>query len=266
MNDPKPANVAIVVASRDVSLDLWDPLLLLLRKHWPGCPFPVYLVTNSAGYTGRGVSTITVGADRSWSDMLAAALEQITQPYVFLWIDDHFLIQPVDDRAVLGAIDAWQQRDGNYLRLQALPRPDEPCNAYFGRLKTGAVYRASVVASIWKKTVLADLLRAGESAWDFETAGSTRSDQYDGFYSTWRTCLHLENLLIKGKVRTSALRRIDRSLDCPGSHILKLDRPVMTSLEEAEFALRIAGNRALIALPRRFANKVRNVVLERRAS
>jgi hypothetical protein len=269
MIDPQNANVAIVVASRDASIDLWAPLFLLLRKNWPSCPFPLYLITNTIAYTDQGVSSITVGADRSWSDTLGAALEQITQPYVFLWIDDHFLIEQVNDQVVLGAIAAFQQLGGNYLRLQALPRPDEPCNEHFGILRTGAVYRASVVASIWKRTVLADLLRPGESAWDFEGAGSTRSNQYDGFFSSWRTCLHLENLLIKGKVRSTALRRIQRSLDPDdrtGSHVLKLDRPVMTSFEEAEFAVRIAGNRALITLPRRFANKVRNVVLQGRAS
>lgn len=266
MIDPQDANVAIVVASRDLSYDLWDALFLLLRKHWPGCPFPVYLVTNSAAYSERGVSFIAVGPDRSWSDTLAAALERIQQPYVFLWIDDHFLIDRVDHETVLGAIRAFQEQDGDYLRLQALPRPDLPCNERFGLLRKGAVYRASVVASIWKKSVLAELLRPGESAWDFETAGSTRSDKYDRFYSTWRTCFHLENLLIKGKVRSTALRRIDASLASAGDPPLVVHRPVMTPMEEAEFVLRIAGNRALITLPRRLAKTVRNVVLQGRAS
>ena len=264
MIDTTDIHVSIVVASRDCSIDLWEPLFTLLRKNWPDCPYPVYLVTNSVGFTDMGVSTITVGPDRSWSDTLAAALQQITQPYVFLWIDDHFLINRVDDHAVRGAIAAFRELDGNYLRLQALPRPDEPCNDHFGILRKGAVYRASVVASIWKKTVLADLLRPGESAWDFETAGSTRSDQYDTFFSTWHTCLHLENLLIKGKVRTAALRRIERSIERSGNRGLELQRPVMTPMEEAEFVLRIAGNRALIKLPRRFAKKLREVVLQGR--
>lgn len=260
------ASVAIVVASRDGSSDLWEPLFMLLRKHWPDCPFPPYLVSNTAGYHDRGVATIVVGPDRSWSDTLSAALRQLKQPYVLLWIDDHFLTDRVNTREVLGAIDTFQRLGGNYLRLHALPRPDQALNDHFGIIRKGAIYRTSVVASVWKKTVLADLLRPGESAWDFETAGATRSDQFDGFYSTWRTCLQLENLLIKGKVRSAARRRIERSIGSYGKQGLELRRPIMSPIEEAGLALRIAGNRALVKLPRRLAKTVRDAVLRRHVS
>jgi hypothetical protein len=179
---------------------------------------------------------------------------------VLLWIDDHFLIDPVNAAEVLGSIDACRRLSGNYLRLHALPQPDVALNNHFGIIRKGAVYRTATVASVWKKTVLEDLLKPGESAWEFETAGATRSDQYDGFFSTWRTCFEIENLLIKGRIRPTALRRIERHLN----HTLELRRPIMSPMEEAGFALRLAGNRALVKLPRRFAKRVRNVVLRRR--
>jgi hypothetical protein len=252
--------VAIVVASRDESVDLWQPLFTLFRKHWPNCPFPLYLVSNTLSYGELGVSTILVGADRSWSDTLHSGLSQLQEEYVLLWIDDHFLMAPVNAATVLGAVNALLRLGGNYLRLPALPQPDQPWNDYFGVISKGAVYRTSVVASVWKKTMLERLLQPGESAWDFETAGAARSDQYDGFFSTWQSCFAIENLLIKGRVRSAARRRIERTL----SHAFKLSHPIMSPVEEAEFALRMVGNRALVKLPRRLAKRVRNAVLRRR--
>lgn len=260
MTDTPNATVAIVVASRDESSDLWEPLFTLFRGHWPNCSFPLYLISNTVPYRDKGVTTILVGPDRSWSDTLRAGLSQLREQYVLLWIDDHFLMEPVDAPKVLTTIEAFTQLSGNYLRLPALPLPDQPWNDHFGIVRKGAVYRTSVVASLWKKTVLEDLLQPGESAWDFETAGAARSDAYDGFYSTWRSCFAIENLLIKGRVRSAALRRIERSLRRP----FELRRPKMSSMEEAEFAVRMVGNRALVKLPRRFAKRVRNAVLRRR--
>ncbi len=260
MTSATNANVAIVVASRDHSADLWAPLFSLLRKHWPDCPYPVYLVSNLLRFDDLGVSTITVGADRSWSDTLADGIAQLTQPYVLLWIDDHFLVNRVDGSAVAGAIDAFEHLRGNYLRLQALPKPDQPLNGHFGVIRRGAVYRTATPGSVWNRLVLADLLRSGENAWAFEDAGSTRSDRYDGFYSTWRTCLHLENLLIKGRLRSTVLQRIEHSWE----HLAALKYPVMSPMEEAEFAVRMAGNRALISLPSVMAKKVRHMVFQGR--
>ncbi len=260
MIDTDNRTVAIVVASRDESSDLWQPLFTLLRRHWPNCSFPLYLVSNTVDYRDMGVSTVLVGPDRSWSDTLRAGLSQLKEKYVLLWIDDHFLMAPVDAAKVGAAIDAFTRLGGNYLRLPALPQPDQPLNEHFGIVRKGAVYRTSVVASVWKKTVLEDLLQPGESAWDFETAGAARSDAYDGFFSTWRSCFQIENLLIKGRVRSVALRRIERKLN----RAFELRRPKMSQMEEAEFALRMVGNRALVKLPRRFAKTVRNAVLRRR--
>jgi hypothetical protein len=257
MKNTENAGLAIVVASRDESRDLWDPLFTLFRKHWPDCPFPVYLVSNTASYRDMGVSTILVGPDKSWSDTLLAGLKQLTQSHVLLWIDDHFLTDPVEALAVEGSINACLQLGGNYLRLHALPQPDEALNNHFGIIRKGAVYRTAVVASVWKRKVLQDLLRPGESAWEFETAGAARSDQYDGFFSTWRTWFEIENLLIRGRIRPAALRRIERHMD----HKIDLCRPTMSPIEEARFVVKNAGNRALVKLPRRFAKRVRNAVL-----
>jgi len=246
--------VAVLIASHDGSQDLWNPLLALFQQYWPECPFPVYLVCNAAEYARSGVSIISVGPDHSWSDTLLAALQLISEKYVLLWIDDHFLSEPVNADKIVAAIEAFKSVDGNYLRLQSLPKPDAQFNSHFGLVQKGSIYRTATVASVWKKSILMQLLRPGESAWDFETGGSIRSDRYDGFYSTWRDCFQIENLLIKGRTWRPSQRRIERSL----GRQMHLGRDVMSPLEEIVFSLRVLANRALVRLPRRFAGALRS--------
>ena len=251
--------LAVVVASYDRSSDLWDPLFTLFRRFWPDCPFPVYLVSNRLEFNHLGVRTITIGEDRSWSDTVLAGLARIQEEYVLLWIDDHFLTSEVNNSYVCCSIERFIQAAGNYLRMQPLPKPDEPFNEHFGRIRSGAIYRTATVASVWRRSTFQNILKSGESAWDFETVGSNRSDRFEGFYSTWEQNFKFENLMIKGKMRRGPLRRIER---CYGRH-LDLQRPLFTRGEEVAFLSRVIGNRLLIKLPSRFAKAARRALLQR---
>jgi hypothetical protein len=253
-------DTAVIVASHDGSHDLWDPLLTLFQQYWPECPFPIYLVYNDAEYHRPGVSTIAVGPDRSWSDTLLAGLQRVPEEIVLLWIDDHFVSKPVSTEKIVAAIEAFKSVDGNYLRLQSLPKADARFNEHFGVVWSGSIYRTSTIASVWKKSIFTQLLRSGESAWDFETEGSVRSDKYDGFSPSWHDCFQIQNLLIKGRIWPASQRRIERSL----GRTLCLDRPVMSRAEETVLTLRTICNRMLVRLPRRLARVLRNAIRARK--
>jgi hypothetical protein len=79
------------------------------------------------------------------------------------------------------------------------------------------------------------LLRSGESAWDFEIKGTVRSDSYDGFYSTNETQISVVNTVIKGKWQRSALRMLEEM----GINITS-DRKVMTVKESLKLQLLVA--------------------------
>lgn len=249
-------DTAVIVASHDGSKDLWEPLLTLFQRNWPDCPFPIYLVCNAAEYRTQGVTRIAVGPDRSWSDTLSAALKQIPEKYILLWIDDHFLSLPVQADRIVAAVKAFELIDGNYLRLQSLPKPDAPYNEHFGVVQKGAIYRTSTIASVWKTKILEQLLKPGQSAWEFETAGARRSDDIDGFFSVWQDCFRIENLLIKGKILPSSRRRIERSLGQP----LTITRPVMSVSQAAIFSFRNVCNRILVSMPHGLSKTLRATV------
>ena len=169
-------DVALVIASCDHSADLWPGLMMSLDRFWAGRTFPSYVITNTLEANQPLVRTIAVGDDLSWSDTVLLGLKKVPEEFVLLWIDDHYLTRAVDCSRVDATIRAFVETPGaNYLRLQTLPKADRDFNRHFGVILPGRVYRTSVIASLWRKSVLEGLLRSGESAWQFETGGSLRA-------------------------------------------------------------------------------------------
>jgi len=63
--------------------------------------------------------------------------------------------------------------------------------------------------SLWKKDMLCALLRAGETAWDFEIHGSHRSDAYDGFFRHTMSFFLLSMELLRASGDDRCMERFD---------------------------------------------------------
>jgi hypothetical protein len=171
-----------VVVSHDGCADIWPGFFGLMSRFWVDLPYPLYLISNHLAFPDKSITTLRVGDDQSWSDTLARGLERIPSRYVLLILDDFFLTGPVDTALVLRTHDAMVAKGAAYLRLVPNPAADEPCPdlppdlPMIGTINKGAPYRASLQMAFWLRSALIDLLRRGESAWDFEIKGSRRSD------------------------------------------------------------------------------------------
>jgi hypothetical protein len=146
-------------------------------------------------------------------------------------------------------------RDGNYLRMHPSPKPDQTINCLLGSVSKKTIYRTATVSSVWKRSTLLSLLARGESAWDFETRGTIRSDAYDGFYSTHTSLLPVVNSVVKGRWERGALatlRRLGAKLDLG-------DRPVMTRMQFVLFRCRVIRIRLLYLLPPRMRRPVKQL-------
>ncbi len=251
-----PTRIAVLVVSCDNYADLWQPFFDLFRRFWPDCPFPVYLLTNRKRFDAPGVVTIQAGKDVSWSDNVLEGLRHIKEDFVLMWIDDLFLLEKVDTEALLRVCNEFIKVDGNYIRLNPTVKADKPFNDYFGLASKGTIYRTATVMSLWRKEVLRELLKPGESAWDFEIHGTIRSDVYDGFYSTNETQISVVNTVIKGKWQRSALRMLDEL----GINITS-DRKVMTVRESIKLKLLVARSFMLNIIPARSRRSLKNAIL-----
>lgn len=206
------------------------------------------------------VKNLLVGDDISWSDNLQKGVMQLEEPYVFLFLDDLIMLRRVNWPHVLKVFQWIADNKPNYVRMSASPLPDKPLNDLVGIASKGTIYRTSTVLSVWKREVLIDLLKCGETAWDFEIFGSVRSDKYENFYSTWKECFPVTNSVIKGKWQRFAVRNL-QALD------IEVDlarRPVMTHKETLLFFLKRQRSALLNLLPARYRQSVKNALLRGR--
>jgi glycosyltransferase involved in cell wall biosynthesis len=200
--DGATSSCSVLVVSCDRYRDLWPPFFHLFWKYWPACPFPVYLGANSAAWHDPRVCTLHAGPDESWSKNLRFFLEQIPSHYVLLLLEDFFLDGPVSNTAVASSLEALAVLDGTVLRLIPNPPPDLAVENYpaIGQIHRLAPFRVSAQPGIWNRSALMAVLRDGESAWDFEHHGTTRSrTDSRGYFCMRAASLPCRHVVEQGK-------------------------------------------------------------------
>ena len=250
-------DICIIYVSCDKYSDLWKGYFGLFRRYWPDCPFAIYVLANSPGPDVDGVVQLAIGEDVSWSDNLLAALPRVGHKYVLILPDDFFLIASVPSDWVVGKMLWAVDHKASCLRLS--PDPPKPVVRFdsdVGVVPRGSLYRTSLRFSLWDKEVLRQLLKTGESAWDFELSGSIRSDAFDGFFAIYAEPFKFANCVIKGRWSRSALRAVRRR----GVRLDVSKRPVMSAMEGLwELAARVRSH-FLLLFPHRSRRAVRSAV------
>jgi len=217
---------AVVVMSSDKYRDLWQPFFTLFWKHWPDCPFPVFLGTTGASYNDARVISIPSG-DFAWSKTFRLVLEQVDAEYVFLLLEDFFLESPIETDEIQRHILVLRELDGTMLRLFPAPGPDSELAGYegIGRIHPHAPWRVSLQAGLWNRRRLLGLIRDEESIWDFERSGTARSRiDADGFYATYKPLARYRHVVERGEwFRTAARDYSTQQIGCDF-----VARPVMS--------------------------------------
>jgi len=220
--------ICIIYMSCDKFSDLWIEYFKLFRHYWPECPFKVYALTNTDGPSIEDVENIQVGEDVSWSDNLLKALDQVDCQYVFLLLDDFFIIDQVPHEWVMRKMEWAIDNEVNCLRLNSRnPKPASWLECGVGLIPKGALYRTSTICPLWNKEVLRKTLKSGESAWQFELDGSVRSDEFGEFYSVSAEPFRFANCVIKGRWNPLALYFLRRR----GVQLDLSRRPTMSAME-----------------------------------
>jgi hypothetical protein len=208
--------IAVLIATCDKYSDVWSPLRQGIEKFLPDLRWPIFCMIERAPSTARMPDRwtgLTVPSGRAWSASVAAAVKQLGEfDYVLLWIDDLIPIGPSESGLFYAVADLLQTLRPNYLRLNPTPRPARISHSHgplsVGVIERGDIYRASTILAVWRPSVLLRLLSETENAWQFEVAGSARSDAFSGFYGSTNITIPVCNLVVKGRADPRALRRI----------------------------------------------------------
>jgi len=226
-------NLDILVISCDSYSDVWDTFFKSFHKQWSTCPLKLNLLANNKFYDSHLVNTIKVGKDISWSDNLLRGIQDLNNDYILILLEDLFLKNKISNN-YFNQISNWiNENDPNYLRLCISHKPNY-FDELIGKIPQITPYKTSTMPCIWKKSVLEDLLKEGESAWDFEIMGSKRAYKYDGFYAVYNDFITYKNGIIKGKWRRSIVKKNNNY----GLKIKDLSRPIMTLREEYKYSFR----------------------------
>ena len=236
------------MVSCDSFSDVWNPFFKSLRYYWKDCELNIFLLSNEKECEELNVKTIKVGADISWSDNLIKAIDNLKNEYVLLLLDDLFLVNKVSSD-YFDKISKWIELNSpNYIRLTISHKP-VVFDRLVGQLPNKTPYKTSLMPSIWKKSILKEILKSGESAWDFETKGSLRAFKYDNFYAVQKDFIQYENAIIKGSWRRSIIFKKFYNLN-----INNLSRPIMTNYEEFIYYLRVKRSKLFNRLPNFYKN------------
>ena len=162
-------NVSIVVSSCDLFEDCWAPFIHSMRKYWPDCEWPVYVISNHKAIDGpEGFSFIKVGEDLKFASNLKRALDNIRTDYIIYLQEDFFLDRRVDNEAIKEHV-AYCMRNGvDYMRLGFKFMNGRVVDKIYAENNITDAYSLCLQAAIWKRETLYGLLLDNWSGWDFE--------------------------------------------------------------------------------------------------
>ena len=195
-------NLVVLVSSCDKYSDIWPIFFKCFFKYWPDCPHQVFLGSNEKVYDDPRVKTLCAGPDKSWADTTRTMLELVPAANILWFLDDFFLSGKVSTSEISEYYTRFLKLDANYLRLQkdgGNNRLKSNVDDLLDEILPGDEYRTSLGIAFWRRTAMLDLLKAGETPWDMEFAGSRRSDHLHGFYTTRKDVFMRINALERGQ-------------------------------------------------------------------
>ena len=203
----KSNDCALLVLSCDAYKDLWPPFFTLFHRYWSDCPFQIFLGTGKSSVAPSNIHILRSSAERDWSQRTIDHLDALDQSYVLVMLEDFFLRRPVPTSDILQCLESARVLAATQLRLIPRPGPTDrlPTESNIGSCAAGSPYRLSTQAAIWDRVQLKNLLRAGESIWEFEHNANIRATQQpDGFFSVKKAVLPYEgfwghHVIEKGK-------------------------------------------------------------------
>lgn len=173
-----PNNTTILISSCDKYKATWKPCCYSLKKYWPDCPWPIKFITNTLD--APCYNTLKMGESNNWSTMQYKALQLISTEIVLFMLDDFWLTDLVNTAVlkVLSNIILNKKADRIHLTNSSDEKKTISTNSIHNLLNGYTInsrYRTSLQAGLWRVSTFQELLKNGETPWDFETKGSNRS-------------------------------------------------------------------------------------------
>lgn len=200
----------ILVLSCDKYSDTWDVFSSCMKKFWPSCKFDVFLVNNTKEY--KGITTINTGVEKSWSNKVRLALNEINSKYVMIMLDDYFIYKNLDDDYFSSLLNYIESNNIDYYSFE-YNRDSKKIDKYSRQINDNAIYGKVLQAGIWKKNYLIKCLYDDDfSAWEFENyqkKDNVRRIKGNDCCTNEKKLFYL-NGIIQGKWYPNTLKKLSR--------------------------------------------------------
>ncbi len=202
--------ITCLIFSCDKFSDLWDGNLKLFRENWPDRDFETFIITDKpTNRTFTDAKVIAAGENVEWTDRLKYALQFVKTKYVFLTLDDYFLIKPVSSEHMEYYVDLMDGGGYDYIRFFKRPksatRSELPYFKGVYNVENSCMYSVNLYSCLWAKDFLAYTVKDSRSPWDYEVTLHERAMEYN---AKCLVCLNKEyeilDVVRKGKILHNA--------------------------------------------------------------
>ena len=170
-----------------------------VTNHFRETEIPIYLVSNQKSFSFPGVVNIKTGLDIDWSSSCLAALEQIPEDFLLIFLDDMPLIAKPDSEILKHSFGLLENNIIDTLQPRSVRRVRKyhKQHSYWYEFREQEPYTANVFA-FWRKSILYKVIERGETAWDFEIYGSARLNKNGKSGALKNELFKYEHLVEKG--------------------------------------------------------------------
>lgn len=246
-------NITMLILSCDKFSDLWDGHIKQLETYWPDRDMRTAIVTDKVSKRFfPHVEIMAAGEDGAWSDRLAYAVKNVATEYVFVTLDDYFLIKPVENKQIQELLAMMEKEHVDYVRL--FPRPKaatrEKIKNYkkIHRIDLSVDYSVNLYSAIWRKEFLASTVKKPKTAWQFEVLLHKRAEEYGAScVVSLRNEFEILDVVRKGKLLHNAAAYFKRH---PG--LYSGDREINTWKYEIQLEIQTIVSRYLPGKMKRY--------------
>lgn len=165
-------SVSLLISTCDKFSDLWDEHIALLRNHWIGENWKIYLVTDKQTEKEyEGIKIIVAGEDKDFPMRIKYAAENIDSDFILLSLDDYFIINDIHEEKLRFLVCRADNEQIDYLKLYDRRMTDPRKYESFENLQKidlSRKYAITLYPAIWNKVFLLNSVSGDMTAWKYE--------------------------------------------------------------------------------------------------
>ncbi len=169
--------LSLLIHSCGAYSDLWDGQIRLLNTHWGDRHVDTYILTdtNPRGLSYEGVTILEAGAGSEITERIQCFLKVCRTRYVFVTLDDYYLIRSVSIERIRYLIHAMEDGGLSYLRIFKLGSDGEPMPGTdrLHRIRLDqdkSRYYINLYPGIWDVNFMERTIRKPLNAWQYEVS------------------------------------------------------------------------------------------------